>query len=280
MSGWIKIHRQLTEHWIWKDPDKLKWWLDILLTVNHTDAKVNIGLQLFDCKRGQSIMSLSNWAARWGVSKDKARNFLVLLEKDGMILHESLGKTTRITICNYDSYQGNLHDNQTITKRKATAKSPQSHTNKNEKKNKNENNINMGETKVSQHTPEVLNKGDYEEVLVESEVTTPSEGETPLNGKLEENNYPPKKQKAVKQFKRPTLQEVADYCKERGNFVNPEKWLDHYTANGWKVGKNSMKDWKAAVRTWERNGVEAKPSINTGVVLQTNNPDKFNETLW
>lgn len=41
------------------------------------------------------------------------------------------------------------------------------------------------------------------------------------------------------------------YCRERGNNVNPKKWYDHYTANGWKVGKNKMKDWKAAVRTWE-----------------------------
>jgi hypothetical protein len=55
-----------------------------------------------------------------GVSKDKARNFLMMLERDGMILHESLGKTTRITVCNYDSYQTNLHDSQTIAKRKVT----------------------------------------------------------------------------------------------------------------------------------------------------------------
>jgi hypothetical protein len=52
---------------------------------------------------------------------------------------------------------------------------------------------------------------------------------------------------------RPTLQQIKDYCKERKNSVNPEKWLNHYEANGWKVGKNSMKDWKAAVRTWESN---------------------------
>lgn len=52
--------------------------------------------------------------------------------------------------------------------------------------------------------------------------------------------------------KRPTLEEVKDYCKERGNGVDPERWFDYYTSNGWRVGKNPMKDWKAAVRTWER----------------------------
>lgn len=123
-NGWIKLYRNLQNHWIWKDSDKLKWWLDILLTSNHSDAKILIGNTLIECKRGQTIMSLSNWAKRWNISKDKARNFLVLLESDGMILHENVQKSTRITICNYDSYQGDLHDSQTITKRHPNDKSP------------------------------------------------------------------------------------------------------------------------------------------------------------
>ena len=53
-------------------------------------------------------------------------------------------------------------------------------------------------------------------------------------------------------FKKPTLDEVKAYCQERNNGVDAEKWMDHYTANGWKVGKNPMRDWKATVRTWER----------------------------
>ena len=56
-----------------------------------------------------------------------------------------------------------------------------------------------------------------------------------------------------KRFSPPTLQEVSYYCQERKNSVNPEKWISHYQSNGWKVGKNQMKDWKAAVRTWEGN---------------------------
>ena len=63
----------------------------------------------------------------------------------------------------------------------------------------------------------------------------------------------------TKRFKPPTLDEVREYCKERKNNVNPEQFVDFYTANGWKVGKNSMKDWKASVRTWERNHKDDKP---------------------
>ena len=122
MEGWIKVHKQLQDHWIWQDPIKLRWWLDILLTVNFKDAKVNVGFELYECKRGQSIHSLKWWAERWRVSKDSARNFLKLLEKDGMILHESLSKSTRITVCNYDTYQSDLHVGQTTGKRRANDK--------------------------------------------------------------------------------------------------------------------------------------------------------------
>lgn len=66
-------------------------------------------------------------------------------------------------------------------------------------------------------------------------------------------------QKATR-FMRPTVQEVADYCRERGNQVDAQRFVDYYTANGWRVGKNPMKDWKAAVRTWEKQeGVSPTP---------------------
>jgi uncharacterized protein YdaU (DUF1376 family) len=60
---------------------------------------------------------------------------------------------------------------------------------------------------------------------------------------------------------RPTLEEVRSYCVERRNAVDPEKWFDHYTANGFRIGKNVMKDWRAAVRTWERNEVGRAPEL-------------------
>lgn len=57
--------------------------------------------------------------------------------------------------------------------------------------------------------------------------------------------------KAAKRFTRPTFEEVEQYCHERNNKVNAQRFLDYYDSNGWKVGKNPMKDWKAAVRRWE-----------------------------
>lgn len=53
-------------------------------------------------------------------------------------------------------------------------------------------------------------------------------------------------------FSPPTLEEITAYCRERANGIDAQHFLDYYTANGWKVGKSAMKDWKAAVRNWER----------------------------
>ena len=60
-----------------------------------------------------------------------------------------------------------------------------------------------------------------------------------------------KKNKSI-HFTPPTIEEVEAYCKERNNGVDPQKWYDFYSAKGWMIGKNKMKDWKAAIRTWER----------------------------
>jgi len=64
---------------------------------------------------------------------------------------------------------------------------------------------------------------------------------------------------AAVRSKRPTLEEVQAYCSERNAGVSAQKWFDYYTANGWKVGRNPMKDWKAAVRGWE-NSDYSQPS--------------------
>ena len=56
-----------------------------------------------------------------------------------------------------------------------------------------------------------------------------------------------------KRFVPPSVDEVRAYCKERGNNIDAESFVDYYTSTGWLVGKKPMKDWKASVRTWERN---------------------------
>lgn len=63
---------------------------------------------------------------------------------------------------------------------------------------------------------------------------------------------PERKRTTRKPFNPPTVEEVQAYCTERGNMVDPEAFIDFYESKGWMIGKNKMKDWKAAVRTWEQ----------------------------
>ena len=56
-----------------------------------------------------------------------------------------------------------------------------------------------------------------------------------------------------KRFEKPSISDIKQYCMERNNNIDASQFFYYYESNGWKVGKNSMKDWKAAVRTWERN---------------------------
>jgi hypothetical protein len=72
-----------------------------------------------------------------------------------------------------------------------------------------------------------------------------------------------KQAKKSKRFKKPTLDELEHYCIERQNKVDIQKFFNFYESNGWKVGKNPMKDWRASVRTWESNSFDDKKQSKT-----------------
>lgn len=107
MAGWIKIDRGISNHWVWKDASYLKAWIALLLAANHEEKKTMIQGELITCKRGQIIMSLSSLSDLFGKewSIQRVRTFLKLLSNDSMIEVKGLSKTTRVTICKYDTYQ-------------------------------------------------------------------------------------------------------------------------------------------------------------------------------
>jgi DNA replication protein DnaD len=137
MSGWIKLDREITSHWIFEDSWKFRNWIDLLTLVNHSKQKVNIKGTVLTCFRGQTLCSLDTFARRWKCDKSKVRRFLKLLEDDSMIELKSEHITTRLTICNYDTYQGEGNADETQVKRKRNADETQVTPNKNEKKEKN-----------------------------------------------------------------------------------------------------------------------------------------------
>ena len=81
----------------------------------------------------------------------------------------------------------------------------------------------------------------------------------------------------AKRFTPPTIEEVTAYCIERNNSVDPQHFIDYYTSNGWLVGKNKMKDWKAAVRTWERNGYSANTKANNSQYKANTKAQELND---
>jgi len=123
ISGWISIHRQIQDHWIFKNPLYLKAWITMLLGVNFEDSKVVIDGELLECKKGESLRSVNSWMLIFGNkwTRQKVRTFFNLLEKDSMIAIKGLRKTTSLTICNYGTYQScQPTDNQQKTNRKPT----------------------------------------------------------------------------------------------------------------------------------------------------------------
>ena len=66
----------------------------------------------------------------------------------------------------------------------------------------------------------------------------------------------------AKKFTKPTLEQVKQYCIERNNNVDSERFINYYESNGWKVGRSQMKDWKAAVRNWERSSFNQTAQSN------------------
>ena len=102
---------------------------------------------------------------------------------------------------------------------------------------------------VARNTPDNLN-------INQENIKTKSIGCMGEIAKLEE-------EAKTHRFKKPTVEEVAEYCSQRGNTVNPDRFFNFYESKGWKIGKNSMKDWKAAVRTWEQEetrSMKAEPA--------------------
>ena len=99
---------------------------------------------------------------------------------------------------------------------------------------------------------------DSELLSNDGQMTASCQSESNKNPNIESNKN------TNMRFAPPALEEVEKYCRERGNNVSAQGFIDYYSSNGWKVGKNAMKDWKAAVRTWERNGYDKPKNAPSG----------------
>ena len=84
-------------------------------------------------------------------------------------------------------------------------------------------------------------------------------------------------QPKTQKFIPPTVDEVRAYCNERNNGIDPEEFVSFYESKGWMIGKNKMKDWKAAIRTWEKN--HKQNGVNSNAAVEGNHaPVKYDES--
>lgn len=108
-EGWIKLYRSIRSNWLWEDGNEryLKWWIDILLMVNHQPRKVLVNGEFVEIKTGERLTSTVKLSKRWGVSRNTVTKFLKLLEKDEMILaSKSRQNGTTLKVLHYADYQG------------------------------------------------------------------------------------------------------------------------------------------------------------------------------
>lgn len=108
-KGYIKIYRDIWDHWIWKSNrpfDEFHAWVDLIMMANHKDEKKLFDGKMIIIKRGTKVTSIRKLASRWGWGRNHVSDFLNMLEKDGMITQSRASKKTTLSVCNYSIYQG------------------------------------------------------------------------------------------------------------------------------------------------------------------------------
>lgn len=107
MQGWISLHRQIKDNFIWNDKPFSKGhaWIDILLRVNHQPNKVPIGNQVIDLIAGQTVWSIKDMATSWGWSRTKVDAYLKVLNREQMLDIKKTSKYTLLTVINWEMYQ-------------------------------------------------------------------------------------------------------------------------------------------------------------------------------
>ena len=107
-NGWIKISRNITDHWLFNDDKYFSAWIKILLKVSDKDdCEIFIKHKLLICNRGEALLSIDGWVKYFGKgwSVRQVRTFFSLLESDGVISIYNEKITTRLIVCNYGDYQ-------------------------------------------------------------------------------------------------------------------------------------------------------------------------------
>lgn len=242
--GYISLHRKIMQNFLFKEKrqfSRFEAWIYLLMSANHSDTEVLLGNQLIKVKKGSFITSEVKLMAEFQWSKSKLRAFLTLLESQSMIEKITDTKKTTLTIVKYSDYQELQTAKRPQKNRERTAKELRADTDNNENNYNNDNN----ENNIS----------------------------TSINIDIDIEQQAAKFQKPIR-FIKPTISDIEVFTQASNLNLNPDHFFDFYESKDWMVGKNKMKDWKAAARNWARRNsttTQQTPSNNPQTQKQNEN---------
>ena len=120
-KGYIKVYRDIRDHWIWQEKPygKAQAWIDLLMLANHEEKKILFDGQLITVGKGQHMTSLTKLAERWGWSRSKVKRFLDVLKSEQMCNTKRNSNGTLITVINYGFYQDTRNTKRNTDEKKA-----------------------------------------------------------------------------------------------------------------------------------------------------------------
>lgn len=239
MEGWITLNRSLLDHELWQDEPFTRGqaWVDLLLLANHEPKKALVGGEVIELEVGSYVTTIRRLSERWFRSIDWVTKYLRLLESERMIQTKIVGKgkntRTVLLLVNYSVYQFVANAKQNAEQNAERSSSDQvANAKRTQDGGKGELDNNIYNISEQQRNNE---KGKTEKHITPNTLTSIAP-----------------KGAAQKKFEKPTLEEVEDFCYENNLSIDPAQFIDFYETNGWMVGRNHMKDWKAAARNWDR----------------------------
>ena len=259
-QGWIKLYRDIEDWRYFSDAKTLQLFLYLILHANTEDCYFHSEL----CRRGELITSISHLSDVLNLSTQNIRTIFRKLNGKELTI-KTTNRNTHITICNYDSYQGekketNKENNTQITNKQQTT--------------------NKQLTTIKEYKNKEYKKEEEISTNVDKEKKLSADSEIFSDEKDSGNNLAPVAQEEKKEknsarkerthFVPPTLEEVKDYEAQKGYTFSAERFWGYYESNGWRVGKNPMKNWHAACVTWQgkQNEENNNLKINQNATIQ------------
>ena len=210
MAGWIKQWEVPDDHWLRSDLRYMGAWLDLLQMAETKNKKIVRNGKMFDAERGNVYTSLHELAEKWHVTRRFVRHFIDMLVQDDMV---------SVLLADHRGYHlkvNNYAKYQDKPDYKRTTKDTTKDTT----------------NSTTEDTTEDTTKASF--FLINN-----TEGIEGIEG-----------ESRTKRFTPPTIEEIRAYIFQKDLKIDAERFFDYYQANGWKVGKNAMRDWKAACRSW------------------------------